>query len=445
MNSLERRLQLGLVISLVVLMGLLWTVGNQSVRELTEDFIASRLEHDMESLLGALNPAEDRPRMRRHRVSQVYSQPFSGHYFLILLDNGSQLSSRSLWDQSLPVSPLQPGERRRMRVTGPVGQQLLVLIKGFRKQGRGLTLAVAEDLTPLQERRNRFKRDFALLALAGLLSLLAVQRLLVRRSFRRLEPVREDIRRLEQGETIRLSEQVPTEILPLVQEFNHLLGLLSQRLERSRNALGNLAHALKSPLNLLTQYLDGQSSDAGPPRQQARAQAERIRQLMERELKRARLAGKGLSGQRFDPASELPDLIGALQQVHRERNLDIDAQVEAGVSAFGDREDMLELLGNLLDNACKWAASNVRCIVSANSEIQVRVEDDGSGLSDQELERMTRRGTRLDETVEGHGLGLAIAKDIVKLYGGEMQFSRSSQLGGLEVCVHLPRGGGGTG
>ena len=122
----------------------------------------------------------------------------------------------------------------------------------------------------------------------------------------------------------------------------------------------------------------------------------------------------------------------------------IDSRVEAGVPTFGDREDMLELLGNLLDNACKWATSSVNCTVSGRGEIQLRVEDDGAGLSDQELERMTRRGTRLDESVEGHGLGLAIAKDIVNLYGGEMRFSRSSRLGGLEVRVHLPREGGGS-
>mgnify|MGYP000275955191 CR=1 FL=1 len=444
MNSLEWRLQLGLAVSLVMLIGLFWLLGNQSLRDLTEDFIASRLEHDMEALLVALRPTASGPhRMRRHRVDQVYNQPFSGHYYTVLLDNGGQLSSRSLWDwdQSLPLSPLPPGEKKRLRVTGPIGQQLLVLIKGFRRQEREFTLAVAEDLTPLRERRNRFKRNFALLALAGLLTLLAVQRFLVRRSFRRLEPIREDIRRLEQGAAIRLSEQVPTEILPLVQEFNQLLGLLSQRLERSRNALGNLAHALKSPLNLLTQYLDAESPDNGAQRQQARAQAERIRQLMARELKRARLAGKGLSGQRFDPQSELPDLIGALRQVHRERQLRIDIRIQPSMPAFGDREDMLELLGNLLDNACKWASAQVSCSLATNGEIRISIEDDGSGLSDQQLERMTRRGTRLDETVEGHGLGLAIAKDIVKLYGGEMGFGRSTRLGGLEVWVRLPRGG----
>ena len=252
--------------------------------------------------------------------------------------------------------------------------------------------------------------------------------------------MREDIRRLEQGKTGKLAEDVPAEILPLVQEFNRLLKLLAQRLERSRNALGNLAHALKGPLNLLIQYFDIKDSvDYDRHRKQAATQAVRIRQLMDRELKRARLAGKGIPSQRFQPQAELPDLVEVLKQVHQSRSLQIQYQVDEDVPSFGDREDMLELLGNLLDNASKWAASKVACRILSNEQIQILIEDDGMGLSDQELERLTQRGARLDETVEGHGLGLAIARDIVKLYGGSMQFGRSPQLGGLQVKVVLPQ------
>ena len=383
MNSLERRLQLGLALSLVLLIGILWGVGNQSIRGLTEDFVVSRLEHDAESLLAALDLDPDRTRVRWRRINQIYNQPFSGHYYIIRLDDGRELLSRSVWDYSLTISPLMPGESRRMRVMGPSEQQLLLWAKGFRKQGRALTLAVAEDLTPICNQRNRFKRNFALLALGGLLSLLVVQSVVVRRSFRRLERVREDIRCLEQGKTGKLAEDVSAEILPLVQEFNHLLKLLAQRLERSRNALGNLAHALKGPLNLLIQYFDNKhSGEDDRHRKQAALQVARIRQLMDRELKRARLAGKGIPSQRFHPSLELQDLVGVLKQAYQSHPVEIQHQVDEEVPSFGDREDMLELLGNLLDNACKWAASKVTCHVSGNKEIRILIEDDGAGLTD---------------------------------------------------------------
>lgn len=436
MNSLQRRLQWGLALSLILLMAAMWVVGNRSVRTLTEEFIASRLGHDAESVLAALVLGPNSEALRPGRIAQVYRQPLSGHYYLILFPDGRELVSRSLWDHSLNLSQLSPGETRRMRMVGPAGQQLLVLIQGFRKQGREFTLAVAEDLTPMREQRDEFKRNFALLAIGGLVLLLLIQGFVVRRSFRQLEPLREDISRWEQGKTERLTEDVPTEILPLVQEFNQLLQLLNQRLERSRNALGNLAHALKGPLSLLIQYLDRQGEDRDELIQ-ARAQAERIRQLMERELKRARLAGKGMQRRRFDPTQDLPDLIMVLRQLYAERELDLRWQVAEEIRPFGEREDLLELLGNLLDNACKWATSRVECRISGGETIEILVEDDGAGISDRDLERLTERGGRLDESVEGHGLGLAIAKDIVKLYGGTLEFSCSPTFGGLRVRLCL--------
>ena len=214
---------------------------------------------------------------------------------------------------------------------------------------------------------------------------------------------------------------------------------MAQRLERSRNALGNLAHALKGPLNLLVHYFDCDEDPANPTqKKQAKTQVERIRQLMERELKHARLVGRGSHAHLFNPHTELPDLVRVLLQVHRGKSLEINTHADKGAPAFGDREDMLELLGNLLDNACKWATSNVSCSLSGEERIRILVEDDGDGLSDTDIERLTQRGTRLDETIEGHGLGLAISKDIVKLYNGRIHFGRSTELGGLQVQIILP-------
>jgi signal transduction histidine kinase len=437
MNSLERRLQLGLGISLFVLMFLLWLAGHTSVRGLMEEFVVSRLEHDMESLLSSLVIEPGPSRLRWRRINPIYSQPFSGHYYRVQIDGQTPMVSRSLWDYRLDLPQVKTGEKRRLTLPGPQGQSLLVLVHGYAKQGQSISLAVAEDMTPLHEQETEFRLLFALLALVGLVLLLLVQRLVLRYSFRSLEQVRQQLGQLGEGERQSLTEAVPREILPLVKEFNHLLALLSQRLERSRHALGNLAHALKGPLSLLVGYLE--SEDSSPQaREDARGHAERIRLLTERELKRARVAGRGGSTQRFDPRAELPDLLRVLKQIYQGKSLDIAWRVDAAVLPFGDREDMLEMVGNLLDNGCKWAAAKVLCHVALDASVIVEIEDDGPGLSPEALRQLSQRGVRLDETVEGHGLGLAIVRDIVTLYEGSLSFDRSQQLGGLRVRVSLP-------
>lgn len=297
-------------------------------------------------------------------------------------------------------------------------------------------VASAAEVGSTQQRPKRFKWLFPLLAAGGIALILVVQGLVIRRTFRRLDHIRAELQQLEAGNIQRLTETVPTEIYPIVKEFNHLLSLMQERLERSRNALGNLAHALKTPLNLLSQHLDADISATS--HQQAQLQAERIRQLTERELKRARMAGLGNTTQRFDPRVELPVLVEVLAQVHHKSPRCITLEIAPTITRFGDREDMLELLGNLLDNACKWAQQQVRCqISSVAGKVQISVEDDGNGRTEVELQQMAARGVRLDESVEGHGLGLSICKDITKLYGGTLVFERSTRLGGLRVTVTL--------
>ncbi|MET0116482.1 MAG: sensor histidine kinase [Sedimenticola sp.] len=439
MRSLERRLQLGLGLSLALLTLAMLIIGSQSLGTLTENFMVSRLEHDAESILGAMEVSSGKTQLNWHRIDQLYSRPFSGHYFAIRFPDGTQLTSRSLWDQRLDFPLLSTGESRRLHGKGPSDQSVLMLAGGFSKSGVDFTLAVAEDLTPLEQDRDRFIQWFLLLAAVGFFGLLALQGFVVRRTLRPLEGVRDEIRLLQEGRTGKLSEDVPAEILPLIREFNQLLLLMNQRLERSRNGLGNLAHALKGPLNLLTQYIDARLEEGSDKKVAAAGrQVERIRVLMARELKRARFAGSGLSGVRFNPADELPDLVAVLQQVHDKRNLDIRFQIDGDPVPFGDREDMLELLGNLLDNACKWAVSQVDCIVRVEEGVSFHVEDDGKGLGQAQIEQLIQRGSRLDESVEGHGLGLSIVNDIVKLYGAELTFEKSARLGGLAVRVHFP-------
>jgi signal transduction histidine kinase len=166
--------------------------------------------------------------------------------------------------------------------------------------------------------------------------------------------------------------------------------------------------------------------------------AEEMRSIVERELKRARLAGSALPGQRLDLQREVEALAGTLRSIYADKSPQIDWQVAPDAQFKGDREDLLEMLGNLLDNACKWSANRVSLQANARDGVRFVIEDDGPGCSADALADLTRRGFRADESKPGSGLGLAIVRDIVEGYGGTLQFARSPALGGLRVEVRLP-------
>jgi signal transduction histidine kinase len=368
----------------------------------------------------------------------LYSQPFSGHYFHIQTASGYTLRSRSLWDADLVAPWVPSGKTAQAYQAGPKGS-LLVLASGFQKQGHAVTIAVAEGLAPLEEALGQFQQQYMLVSLGILGLLIAVQQLIVRWGFLPLQRVRQDIARLERGEIRQLGEAVPIEVRPLVQEMNWLLGILEQRLLRSRQALGNLAHALKTPLTLMMQLANRAELRTVPQvGEQLLEHTTALRQRLERELRRARLAGTAPPGRRLVLAEELPELVDVLHSVYQDKHLALRCHIPSQAVFVGDREDLLELLGNLLDNACKWACHEVRVTAQAQPGLAVVIEDDGPGCPPEVLKHLAERGLRIDESTAGYGLGLAIVKDIVEQYGGGIQFGCSSQLGGFQVCVTLP-------
>ena len=443
MRSLERRLVVGLAVALLALFGFLFWASVTAVRSLSEAYLLTRLEHDAEALVAAVdaNP-RGQLRLREGRITPIYQQPLSGHYFVLRLEDATTLRSRSLWDEVLPVTPLDVGAVAVQQLTGPGDQQLLVRTAGYAKGGRRFTLLVAEDLAPMTQQIRRFRPlVFSLLALA-LLVIVLVQRYVLRRGFQALDQVRKEMQQVARGTRQQVGELGPSEIRPLTIEVNRLLEQLQRRLQRSRQALGNLAHALKSPLGLLVHDI-GSLPMATVQRERLSERLARIGQLVERELKRARNASDG-AGQRFMPAQHVPELIEAVSQLYRERRLEIRMGSMPNLLLPLDYEDMLELLGNLLENACKWASRRVRIDITVNDSFRLIVADDGPGVAEEARTGLLQRGSRLDEQESGHGLGLAIVKDMVDDYQGALELRRSADLGGLEVRVQLPLRGGGA-
>ncbi|MCA9017229.1 MAG: hypothetical protein KDA77_17990, partial [Planctomycetaceae bacterium] len=377
MKSLLSRLSLGLSLSLILLFGLQWWVVNAAVREVAENYVVTRLVHDSESILTAISFATGQMDVDQSSVDVIYQKPFSGHYYLVRSPDQSQQRSRSLWDKDFPAFQ---DTTQAQYLPGPDRQTLLVIVRDYRKAGHNLRIAVAEDMTPLLKQLEEFGERYALLSLLVLGIVLALQAIIAKISLRPLQLVIEDMRQLELGEVTALREEVPAEIHPLVREFNRISQLMRERLERSRAALGNLAHALKTPLTVMVRLEDSQAVQQQPELQrQLKEQTDMMRQIIDRQLKRARLAGVSMPGLNFEAEKEFRSLVEILEQIYAERELSIELMIPSEKSFAGDREDMLELFGNLLDNACKWARHTVRLTVRDIAGLVVIVEDDGPG------------------------------------------------------------------
>ncbi|MDP9525636.1 sensor histidine kinase [Pseudomonas protegens] len=436
MRSIQRRLSLGLitvmlVVGLVLAQTSLWLfeVGLQR-------YLEAGLREDSESLLLALVRGPQGLQLDERRLSPAYQRPFSGHYFRIDFAD-VHWRSRSLWDQELPQ--LQRAGLQSDLQLGPEGQQLLVLRSDYKRLGQSISISVAQDYTPVRESFQRMRQVGLGLGLAGVLLILLLQRMTVRRALRPLETAREQIAQLQQGQRSQLDAQVPLELEPLVAQINHLLAHTEDSLNRSRNALGNLGHALKTPLAVLLSLASGPKLEGHPEvRRVLLEQLQQVQQRLNRELNRARLAGDALPGVLFECDAELPGLLATLNMIHGQ-HLDLSYQAPPGLRLPWDREDLLELLGNLLDNACKWADAQVRLSIEERPQgFCLRVEDDGPGIPEARRSEVFSRGARLDEQTHGHGLGLGIVRDIVDACGGTLSLG-DSEWGGLRVEIELPK------
>ncbi len=402
-----------------------------------------------------------------------FEQPLSGWYWQIETEGSVQLASRSLWDRILePPRParallekggdtVEPG----LRLAGPGGQELRGLERVVRfETGPEHRYLVAGDASEIDAALAPFRRTLAIaLALLGL-GLFGAVAAQVWFGLHPLGRLRRALARVRRGEARRIDGPYPGEIAPLVAEANSLLDHGEDMVMRARTHLGNLAHALKTPLSVLALAAEDDRSPLGDT---VRREAFAMRARIDHHLARARAAGStGGFGQTAETGPILNGLVQALGRMFRDRGLAIRLDPgedpgeapprreigagtgKAGAEAMhsgpppafrGDAQDLEEMLGNLLENACKWAASEVRVSAGAGAggRLCVIIEDDGPGLDPAERARALARGERLDETVPGSGLGLAIVAEIAALYDGALKLE-TSPLGGLKAILDLP-------
>lgn len=439
MRSLKFSLSLGLFVSLVLAFIVLWILVSQASRFLAEEYITTRLKHDSESLLAALNiDTSGAVNIDNTRIDSIYMRPFSGHYFKII-NHDTSLRSRSLWDQDIDIQPILVGKHQRHYIEGPQQRPLLIIINAYNKSGQSFTIATAEDMSQIEAQLIRLQIYFIFAVVIFLLSLVAIQTWILHAGLRPLDKTRRELHALSQGTLTQLDKDVPAEISPLVNEINHLLKVMDQRLLRSRNALGDLAHTLKKPLTVLKQTAENETIKNNPELYQSLSeQLERIQCHVTRILQRSRLAGEGPVGSLFNANEDIPPLIMTLKSIYHAKSLEFISHIPANLTIMADREDMLELIGNLLDNACKWATHTVRITLQQNQHTEINIEDDGPGVEASQLVSLTQRGLRLDEKTDGHGIGLSIVSEIIDSLGGEFKLQPSKEMGGLHIKVSLP-------
>jgi len=435
LKSIQRSLSLGLIAGLLVITLLLvqtslWLFEAGLKRSLEND-----LREETEGLLIAIVKGPDGIKLDTQRLNPRYQRPFSGHYFRIELPDRTW-RSRSLWD-AVPAWPETSGLAAEL-LEGPQRQRLLAFSAEYRRDGQPIVISVAQDYTPILDSFARVRLSGLGLVGVALLVFLLLQRYAMTLALRPLERARQQIAQLQQGQRQQLDSQAPVELQPLVAQINHLLTQTEETLQRSRHALGNLGHALKTPLAVLGSLIQREELTAHPQLHAAlQEQLGQIQQRISRELTRARLAGDVLPGAHFDCAAELPALLDTLRMIHQ-RDIQLRWTAPSACRLPWDREDMLELLGNLLDNACKWANSEVVLSIEHSAAgYRLRVDDDGPGIPAAERAPVLDRGTRLDERAEGHGLGLGIVRDILIAWGGTLSL-QDSPLGGLQVQIELP-------
>ena len=374
----------------------------------------------------------------------------SGRYWQVAqIDDAAHVqrakTSRSLWDSKLALPPavlaqakVKIGKPVFFDGVGPEREPLRVAVIYSTIESHAVVFMAGDDARPVEKDVRTFGilTAVALLLLAlGSLAAIFVQ---VRIGLRPLFDLTDEIAGVQGGQQLRLTKTYPDEIAPVARQLNAFLDYAQDVVERQRMHVGNLAHALKTPLSVLL----ATAGDAeGTLPETVRKQTETMRAQVDHHLRRARAAARSSAmGERTPVDPVLDELAVMLEQVFQDKGVIIDWRAPDDVSFRGERQDLQEIAGNLLENACIWCKRKVRILTefdAASQTLTIDIEDDGPGLDEARFAEVLKRGARLDESVPGSGLGLSIVDELVRAYGGQLQFERST-LGGLKVRVSLP-------
>ena len=429
----------------------------------TERTLDHRLLADINSVIAASElDCSGGFTMPKPFVADRFMRAFSGSYFQVSslepakADHSHVLmQSRSLWDKFLPTSSIsQLAEIQVFQAQGPINQNLRILEKVVSISrtdhaesaptespcvtSKMFKISAAADLKDMESELESFNNTLFWSVIGLGLTMAFFMAIFVRLGLAPLEQISKSLLAIREGRADKLEGNFPTEIQPLADELNALVKHNAEVVARARTHVGNLAHFLKTPLSVLVneaKNTSGQLTDA------VNKQVHVMRRQVDHYLARARtVASAAVIGARCDVGPTIADLTRALTKIYDAQGITIESTCAEGLVFRGDRSDLEEMLGNLVDNACKWAEGLVTITATsgaAPARIKIQVADDGPGLSEEQKKRVLERGERLDESKPGSGLGLGIVKEISTLYGGSLKLGRAES-GGLLVELDLP-------
>ena len=447
--SVRRQLIVAVAVPLVLSFALTILALDRIFQQSAEQALRSRLDQEIIALVTAAELTEG-GRMDLHVLDPEsrLSRRRSGQYAMVRNTRGRVLwSSPSLAGLPLNFGPVVgTGSANFLQQVLADGTVVGVLSRGlewdYAPGGKAdLVFSVAEDLAEQNAQLLLFRRQLVGWFGALAVLLLGVLGGLLRRVLRPIRRLELEIAEVDSGQRAQLGTAFPRELAGVARSLNALLRSEQRRIVRYRDTLGNLAHSLKTPLAVMRAALASGAVERGS----VNREIDRIAQIVDHQLKRAATSGGVALGQAAVPVAPLlAELRATMLKVHSSKDLAIELEVAARAGFVGDRGDITELLGNLLDNACKWCAARVLVRVQLLDDqpsrhmLAIRIEDDGPGIAPEDRGRVLARGVRADERAPGHGLGLAMVADTVALYGGEVVIAESAALKGARVEVTLP-------
>ena len=442
LKRLPKSLTLRLVFSAGLWVVFALAVGGLLLSIIFRSYVEKGFDARLSLLLDALTSELWRDRSGTLRLSDPlpeprFRQPYSGWYWQVTPTYGQGLKSRSLWDTVLTPQPGFTGDTdHRYYTKGPEGERLRVVERDIILPDSDVALRVSVAATSAEidgdiKSFNNFVRWSSAALALGLILSVFVQ---VRFGLGPLRDMGRALARVRSGRARRLEGDYPDEVQPLVHELNALLDHNELVVERARTHVGNLAHALKTPLSVLKNELgrEGQQAALG-------SQLDAMQKHIDYYLRQARVAARGgVVGVRTEIAPVVDDMLRTLAKMHRDKPIDAETRGDRELVFRGERQDLDEMLGNLMENAFKWARAKVRISMQAeDDQVIIEVEDDGPGIPVEARAAVFGRGNRIDEATPGAGLGLSIASDIAGMCGGGIELG-DSELGGLKASLTLP-------
>jgi len=452
-GSLRLRLFGGTALWIALALGLTTLALDGLFKDQATRQFEQQLQSYLYQLVAALDvDAQGNPLMQTVGVDPRFNRPESGLCWQTNDQSGTVLlKSRSLWDTKLNVANdvLKSGEIHFHTLNGPASQILIVaeqnvLLEGL--QSKPFRVIVGSDTFALDRAVQAWQRSLWLFVGILFLSLLVAASAQVAFGLLPLRQLQRALKGLRKGDNNRITGTFPTELRPLIEDFNAVIDANEKIIERARHQAGDLAHSIKTPLSVMSNALQAeQSRSQHDPVLVAslQAQLQQLQQQVQWRLKRARVAANaGVPHARTPIKTTIEQLTRVMQKVHADKSLQvIVGNMPDGLYFAGEVQDLQEIVGNLLDNAYKWAARQITVNgVCIDGRLRLTIQDDGPGCADlTESTQPPHRGQRADESIPGSGLGLSIVRDLVELYGGELLF-QAGNTQGLRIILALPGG-----